>query len=125
MTAYDVPVIEHSDWNAAEERAPLFTIGRPNPKFDEGREESEDNPREIEKTYSMPGKPHIGLGLAFLREARINGSMVAMTWLLEEAVGTEGFFALTAESDLDPAVMRGIMARCRDIVLGGLEAPKD
>lgn len=124
MTAYEVPTINHSDWDATEKRVPLFTIGRPNPDFDEARGESEDNPREILTTYTMPGRPHVGLGLAYLRMARLQGTVLAGAWLLEEAVGTEGFFALAAEPDLDPEVMRGIISRAQDIILGGLEGPK-
>lgn len=125
MTAYDVPEIEHSEWDATTERTPLFTIGRPNPDFDQSREESEDNPRETHKVYDMPSKPHVGLGLSFLRMARLHGGEIAMTWLLEECVGTEGYLALAAEPNIEQGVVNGIMRRARDIVLGGLEAPKD
>lgn len=120
MTAYEVPTIEHSAWDATEERVPLFTISRPNPKAGQP-----DEPDEIATTYDMPGKPHVGLGLAFLRMARIHGGEIAMTWLLEEAIGTEGFFALVSEPDIDRDVITGIYRRVREIVLGGLEAPKD
>lgn len=108
-SVYVTPVIEHSAWDAAPERVDLFTISR------DGEE----------KTYSMPGKPHVGLALAMLRMARLHGDMIAMSWLLEEAVGPEGYNALTAEPDLEPAVLKGIMRRAQTIVLGGLEAPKD
>lgn len=124
MTAYEVPTIEHSDWSDAEERVDLFTITRPNPDFDEVQGENDGNRREVATTYSMPGKPHPGLGLAFLRMARVAGSEIAMSWLLEEAVGTEGYLALAAEPDIQPGVIAGIMKRARDVVLGGLEAPK-
>ena len=125
MTAYEVPNIEHSEWSDAEVRVDLFTISRPNPDFNAEQGEHESNPREIATTYSMPGKPHPGLGLAFLRMARLQGGEVAMAWLLEEAVGTEGYLALAAEPDIEPGVIAGIMRRARDVVLGGLEAPKD
>lgn len=113
-TVYVPPVIEHSAWDEAPERVDLFTISTTDTKTGEI----------TEKTYSMPNKPHVGLSLAMLRMARIYGDMIAMSWLLEEAVGEEGYSALTAEPDLAPEVLQGIMRRARDVVLGGLHAPK-
>ena len=120
MTAYEVPTIEHSEGDATDERIPLFTISKPNPKAGEP-----DEPAELETTYTMPGRPHVGLALAYLRMARIEGGEPAMAWLIEEAVGTEGFFALVAEPDVSRDMIRGIFHKVREVILGGLEAPKD
>lgn len=114
-TVYVTPVIEHSAWDDAPERVDLFTISTTDPKTGEI----------VEKTYDMPNKPHVGLSLAMLRMARIYGSEIAMAWLVEEAVGAEGYNALTAEPDLTPEILQGIMLRVRSVVLGGLAAPKD
>lgn len=111
---YVPPTIEHADWDRTEEKIKLFAITRPDP---EGGEPSE-------VWYTIPGKPHVGLGLAFLRNARLWGVELAMSWLLEEAVGTEGYLALAAEPDLDPDDMKAIMVKCRKVVLGGLDGPK-
>lgn len=109
------PVIEHGDWDDSPERLHLFTITRPNP----------ENPfEEIPTEYTMPNKPHPGLGLAFLRIARLQGIELAMSWLLEEAVGTEGYLALAAEPDVSQADISAIIAKVRKVVLGGLEGPK-
>tara|TARA_R100000664_G_scaffold33616_1_gene51249 strand:+ start:556 stop:900 length:345 start_codon:yes stop_codon:yes gene_type:complete len=105
---YVPPVIKHDDWDDAPERVVLFSIER-------GDEEA------IE--YTMPAKPHAGLALAFLRQARLHGTEIAMSWLLEEAIGEAGYMALAAEPDAGDALLP-IMMKCRDVVLGGLSAPK-
>ena len=113
-TVYVAPVIEHSAWDEAPERVDLFTISTTDPATGEI----------TEKTYDMPNKPHVGLALATLRMARIHGSEVAASWLLEKAVGVEGYDALTAEPELTPQVLEGIVLRVRTVVMGGLAAPK-
>lgn len=52
-------------------------------------------------TYSMPNKPEPGIGLAYLREARNWGPDLAMSWLIEWAVGSEGYSALVAELEVE------------------------
>lgn len=106
---YVPPTIEHSEWDRVESRVLLFTI-------------TGDDGTAVE--YTIPGKPHPGLGLAFLKQARMFGIELAMSWLLEEAVGSAGYDALAAEPDLTPDDMKAIMRRARDVVLGGLDGPK-
>lgn len=113
---YAPPVIEHSDWDDAPERVLLFSISRPGEK--EG-----DEPVVID--YSMPGKAHPGLSLAFLKMARTAGVEIAMSWLLEQAVGVEGYEALCAEPGLTSETLASIMKKAQTVILGGLEAPKD
>lgn len=114
------PTIEHSDWNATEDRLLLFTITKPNPAYDPAEPLGTDEPETIATEYTMPNKPHPGLGLAFLRMARIYGIELAQSWLLEEAVGTEGYFALAAESDTTLEMLGDITRKVRAVVLGGL-----
>ena len=106
---YVPPTIEHSDWDTNEDRLELFTITRTG----EGGEVER-------KTYDMPNKPHPGLGLSFLRMARLHGIELAISWLLEEAVGTEGYLALASEPGVTPEEIGAITAKVRAVVLGGL-----
>lgn len=108
---YVAPEIEHSDWDATEDRLVLFTITKPDPEAEGGVSR---------KPYSMPNKPHPGLGLAFLRMARLNGYDIALSWLLEEAVGTEGYLALAAEAGVTTDQIGAISTKVRAVVLGGL-----
>lgn len=114
---YVPPVIEHSEWNAGDERLVLFTITKPAP--------TEEDPGAVKSTdYTIPNKPHAGLGLLFLRMARMQGYEIAQSWLLDEVVGFEGMNALAAEPDLEPATLRAIFDKVRRTVLGGLNSPK-
>lgn len=115
QTLYVPPTIEHADWDETAERVPLFSITTPDP----------DGGEPTVTHYDMPAKPHPGLALRFLRDARIYGAEVAAAALLEESVGTEGYLALCAEPDLAPSDLSAIMLRARNVVLGRLEAPKD
>lgn len=108
---YVAPEIEHSDWDATEERLELFTITRPDPEAADGVSR---------KTYDMPNKPNPGLGLAFLRMARLYGVELAVSWLLEEAVGTEGYLALANEPGTTTEQIATITSKVRSVVLGGL-----
>lgn len=105
------PTIEHSSWDDTEDRLVLFTITRPDPEAEDGL---------ARKAYDMPNKPNPGLGLAFLRMARLHGIELAVSWLLEEAIGTEGYLALAGEPDVTPEVIGQITAKVRAVVLGGL-----
>lgn len=130
---YVPPVVEHSEWDRTADRIKLFAISRPateadvaafvpSPEYAEGMPPNVGEP--FDKWYTIPAKPNVGLGLGFLRYARQVGIELAMSWLLEEAVGTEGYLALAAEPNLEPEDLAAIMKRCRDVILGGLAAPK-
>lgn len=111
----------HSDaakaWATSEERTPLFTVAT----YDEhGNEE--------ERTFTMPAKPNAGLALHYLRMARTAASPdVAMSWLVETAVGEEGYLALADElagvEDGAEAqrILQGITERIQRVAMGGLD----
>lgn len=103
------------DWALSDERVPLF-------EYDDEHGERQ--------TVTMPAKPNPGLGLAFLRKGRTIGAEFAISWLIEEAIGAEGYDALVRElSEMpDPengtAVLRDIGQRVQLVVMGGLDGPK-
>lgn len=114
-----------AEWAASPERRTLFTVTKTDP--DELDEHGQPVERLIE--YTMPDKPNAGLALEYLKRARRLDPDVAMSWLIEAAVGTEGYDAL-AEELADPAVtdpmavLRDIVGKIQKVALGGLEAPK-
>ena len=129
------------DWQASPERRTLFTVTKrePNPEA-EGLEPNEHGalyrdgqlvPKTLERVieYTMPARPNAGLALEYLKRARRTDPDQAMSWLIEAAVGVEGYDALAdelANPDItDPlAVLRDLVGRIQKVALGGLEAPK-
>lgn len=153
-TASAAPIeVRHSNaaeqWATSTERAIVFSVVNPNPDFeaehaawearkaehesapvDEGADRApfdEPEPTDtIQVDYTMPAKPNAGLSLIYLRRARENQDL-AMSWLLELALGAEGYDAFANElagyDDPDEAqlVMNSVMARIQRIAMGGLE----
>lgn len=126
------------EWATSAERTVVFSVTSPNPAYevwqamdhdDLGeleRDESEAPPKEIQTDYTMPAKPNPGLSLLYLRKARENADL-AMSWLLELALGSEGYDALADELSTheDPEeaqlVINSVMARIQTVAMGGLE----
>lgn len=111
-------------WALSEDRTPLFHVTRP--PLDENDEPILD--AEPERfAYTMPAKPNPGLALKFLKMARESGEL-ATSWLIEEAVGSEGYDALTEELinyDGDAAAFLGqLVQKIQKVAMGGLESPK-
>jgi hypothetical protein len=112
-----------AEWNATEDRKVLFTVT----KLDHDEHGNVIGERTVEHT--MPNKPNAGLALEYLKRARRMDPDIAMSWLIEAAVGPEGYDDLTdelANPDIaDPlAILRDLTARIQKVALGGLEAPK-
>lgn len=105
------------DWANSEERLPLFSVTKVDAENGE--------PEVVE--YTMPAKPNPGLALKFLKMAREQGE-IASVWLIEQAIGAEGYDALADELvsyDGDAgALLRGIVEKIQRVAMGGLEAPK-
>lgn len=102
-------------WALSDERVPVFTY---------------DDENGDRVTVTMPAKPNPGLGLEFLRKGRTIGAELAISWLIEEAIGGEGYDELVRElSEMpDPEngtrVLQDIGQRVQMVVMGGLDAPK-
>ena len=125
------------EWATSEDRSLVFTVVRPNPEYvaPEDREPIEvgegeiapdyDVPAEVHIEYTMPSKPNPGLALAYLKRARENSDMAA-SWLLETALGSEGYDALVDELSVEPdpavasATMQSIVQKVAQRALGGL-----
>lgn len=105
-------------WRESEERLPLFTVTTTDPENGE--------PTEI--AYTIPAKPNPGLALDFLRKGRTIGPELAISWLIEEAVGADGYTALVAELesyDGDGAkLLQAFGEKIQRVIMGGLEGPK-
>lgn len=135
-TTTNPPEIAHATTAWVDgERSPVFVITRP--KVDasgaptgetETYTDAEGNPATrpaLERTpYTMPAKPNVGMALAYLKMARVEGGESSMSWLLEQALGSDGYDALAAEPDTDPQVFADIVSRIVKRSLGGLDAPK-
>lgn len=116
----------HSDaareWANSPERETLFTVERKTGEADEF-----GNPIVASIDYTMPARPNAGLALQYLRMARRDNPDVAMSWLIETAIGEEGYDALVDElaGEEDPvSVLRSITEKIQRVALGGLDGPK-
>lgn len=113
-----------NEWALSDERVPLFSL-YVQPTDDEGEPIEGVEPELVE--YTMPAKPNPGLALKFLKMAREQGEL-ASSWLIESAIGAEGYNALADELinyDGDPiALLRAIVEKIQKVAMGGLEAPK-
>ena len=111
-----------NEWALSKERVPLFSL-YVKPTEGDGDEYAE--PELV--AYTMPAKPNPGLALKFLKMAREQGEL-ASSWLIESAIGSDGYDALAAELinyDGDPvALLRAIVEKIQRVAMGGLEAPK-
>jgi hypothetical protein len=113
-----------NEWALSKERVPLFSL------YVKPTDENGDEIPEAESelvAYTMPAKPNPGLALKFLKMAREQGEL-ASSWLIESAIGADGYDALAAELinyDGDPvALLRAIVEKIQRVAMGGLEAPK-
>lgn len=124
------------DWALTDKRVPVFTVERDNPEYVEwlkidhvmsggGEDELTPPDKKITQTFTMPDKPNAGLALRYLKLARENADTAA-SWLLELAVGVEGYDALvdelSREDDPDRALatMRGVIQFVAQRAMGGL-----
>lgn len=131
------------EWSLSTERTTVFTVVRPNPDYEEWAaervEDLEDGfelpdlendpeapPHEVSIDYTMPAKPNMGLALEYLRWARKDADTAA-SWLIETAIGEEGYSALVeelGEADTpEEAVetLRAVAQRISKVAMGGLE----
>jgi hypothetical protein len=104
------------DWATSPDRVPVFTVSR----------ENEETGEAEVVTYTMPAKPNPGVALEYLRMIRKIGD-AASSWLIETAVGEEGYDALIEEFSNLPegenpvAILRAISEKIQTIVMGGLD----
>lgn len=124
------------EWALSEDRIPVFTVMRDEPNPQRGQlldpqpegqsgaiDERETIP--VAHTFTMPAKPNPGLALKYMRMAKGNPDGAA-AYLLELAIGEEGYEALAdeleAEGDTDKAfaTMRNVIQFVAKRVMGGL-----
>lgn len=73
-------------------------------------------------TYSIPQEISGNIALGVLHRARELGEGLALSWMLEEVLGTEAYTALLNCHDVTPAQMKAIMTVVRTKVMGVMEA---
>lgn len=112
MTDYQPPKLKRSTGFDDAPRFELFTI----------TDETTNPPREMR--YSMPWQRDAGLALRYLRKVDEAGSEVAAAWLLEQAIGTQAFDALTSQRDLSDEQIQAVANAAVRIVTGKLLPPK-
>lgn len=135
-------IIEHSDaateWALSTDRTVVFSVTSANPLAgqpivsDDPEQDPGIEPDELVHHYTMPSKPNAGLALEYLRKARQNADL-AMSWIIETAIGSDGYDALVAElAGVEPKEMvpllQGVTERIQRVAMGGLDgqgnAPK-
>lgn len=131
MTSRNEPIatLEHiegaaEEWATSEDRIPVFAVKRP--IFDDEGNATEDS--EL-ITYTMPRKPNPGFALKYLKLARQIGD-AASSWLIETAVGSEGYDALADDlityEEHNPGgsvkLLQQIAERIQTVAMGGLDA---
>lgn len=122
--------VRHSDaaaqWATSEERTPVFTVVRAAERPSDAGDDWQQHDERHE--FTMPSKPNVGMAMAYLKQARQNADLAA-SWLIETAIGSEGYDALVNElagltvSEAQ-ALLRNVSERIQTVALGGLEAPK-
>lgn len=121
MPKYEAPVIDSkpdaaAEWATSPERTPIFSLRKPNP----------DGEPEL-VTYTMPAKPNPGLALRYLKMLRTMGE-AAVAWLIETAIGEEGYDALADElinyEGNATELLQSIAQKIQTVAMGGLEGPK-
>lgn len=118
------PVVDTADGEQTVERVPWALTEKRAKVFDY----IDDKGETVEVT--MPDVPNPGLALEFLRKGRNLGTELAISWLIEQAIGADGYTALTEELSAMPDPENGLklVAQIGELVqkrvLGGLEGPK-
>lgn len=101
------------EWALSDDRIPVFSY-------------DDENGERVAVT--MPAKPNPGLGLDFLRKGRTIGAELAISWLIEEAIGSDGYDVLVRELSAMPdpengtRVLQDVGQRVQMAVMGGLDA---
>lgn len=103
MIVYEPQLIQHTEWGAdALSRVPLFSIVKDGARVD----------------YDMPAAEHPGMLLEYLQLARMQGEELAVSWLLEKALGAEGYLALAREPGLTSSTLKSISRRIAEVISG-------
>jgi hypothetical protein len=75
------------------------------------------------QTYTIPARFDPIIALRALDMARRRGEEIMFSWLLEEALGEEGYQALLGCSSVTPSQLQALMEKVSDQVMGALEEP--
>ncbi len=78
-----------------------------------------------ERVYTVLADPQPVIGLEYTHRCRTEGVGMALDWLLEAMLGTEGYSALRGYDQLTSADIGRVMDVVLKITLGALDIPKD
>jgi len=76
------------------------------------------------KVYSINRRPKVNKALRYVHLARTRGSEIAIDFMLETLLGTEGYQALMDFDDLTEENLQQVVEAASKIMTGAVEAPK-
>ena len=77
------------------------------------------------QVYTILTRPRTNVGLKYIHLARTKGAEIAVDFMLETLLGTEGYQALMDFDDLTEADLTAVIEAASRIMAGAVEAPKD
>jgi hypothetical protein len=77
------------------------------------------------RVYTILTRPKTNAGLKYIHLARTKGAEIAVDFMLETLLGTEGYEALMDFDDLTEADLTAVIEAASRIMAGAVEAPKD
>lgn len=75
--------------------------------------------------YSILTRPKTNVGLKYIHLARTRGSEIAVDFMLEVLLGTEGYQALMDFDDLTEDDLKAVIDAASKIMAGAVETPKE
>ncbi len=75
--------------------------------------------------YTILTRPRTNVGLKYIHLARTKGAEIAVDFMLETLLGTEGYAALMDFDDLTEADLTAVIEAASRIMAGAVETPKD
>lgn len=73
------------------------------------------------RVYTMPAEVPASVALQFLHISRTEGETAAISWVMEEVLGTEAYDALRNCRALKPHQLRAVIKVVTDEVMGVME----
>jgi hypothetical protein len=108
--SFDVVRLTPRDPGQAPDRVPVFAV-----TDDAGQEH----------VYTAPAKPDFYVTVEYGYRCGRQGVPVALDWLMDEMLGTDGYHALRTYPGLTPEQFNGVLRIVTDLALGKTEAPKE
>jgi len=75
--------------------------------------------------YTILTRPRTNVGLKYIHLARTKGAEIAVDFMLETLLGTEGYAALMDFDDLTEADLTAVIEAASRVMAGAVETPKE